>query len=367
MTKRLFFDANRPAGARHNATRAVMVGTALAIMLAAGVALAQPTLTITSWGGAYSQSQRLVYFDPFTKATGIRIRDDEWDGSVARIQTMVERRQVTWDVVDVLTPHALQGCEEGWLEKIDYGKLGGKAAFVDGAAMECAVGTAVYSTVYAYNADRFPQGGPVTAADFWDIRRFPGPRAMQKSPRTTLEFALIADGVPAREVYNVLATPAGVERAFRKLDRIKPYVKVWWTAGAQPVQLLASGEVAMSTAWNGRIHDAVKHHGKNFRIVWDGQAMDFDLWAIPKGSRQAGAATDFIAFASRPDIMSRQSAYLGYAPTTKAAMSKLPPDVLRDLPTAPQNSRNAYVMSARFWADHDQDLTERFNQWLARP
>jgi putative spermidine/putrescine transport system substrate-binding protein len=324
------------------------------------------TLTVTSWGGAYAKGQRKVYFEPFTKATGTKIREDEWDGSVAKIKGMVDAGQVSWDVVDLYPVQALQGCEEGWLEKIDYTSLGGKQAFVEGAAMECAVGTTVYGTIYAYNADKFPVGGPSTMADFWNVKKYPGPRAMQKTPKTTLEFALIADGVAAREVYAVLATKAGVTRAFRKLDEIKPFVKVWWTAGAQPPQLLADGEVVMTTGWNGRIHDAVKNHGKNFKIVWDGQGIDFDLWAIPKGAKHALAAKRFVAFATKPDVTAQQPLHMSYAPAVKAALAKVPANVMADLPNAPQNLKNAFVVSPRFWADHEQELTERFNEWLAR-
>ena len=75
---------------------------------------------------------------------------------------------------------------------------------------------------------------------------------MRKSPKVTMEFALIADGVPVSKVYDVLGTEEGVARAFAKLDTIKDDV-VWWEAGAQPPQLLADGEVVFTTAWNGRV------------------------------------------------------------------------------------------------------------------
>jgi putative spermidine/putrescine transport system substrate-binding protein len=232
--------------------------------------------------------------------------------------------------------------------------------------MDCAVGTIVFGTIYAYNADKFPSGGPQTVADFWDVKKFPGARALRKSPKTTLEFALIADGVPPKDVYKVLATKEGVDRAFKKLDAIKPNVKVWWTAGAQPPQLLADGEVVMTTAWNGRIYDAVKNNKKNFKIVWDGQAMDFNLWAIPKGTKKLALAQKFVAFTVQPDVMAQQSKYISYGPTIKAAVAKVPPDILADLPTAPQNTKTAFVVSSQFWADHDEELTERFNKWLAQ-
>jgi putative spermidine/putrescine transport system substrate-binding protein len=344
--------------------RSVAIVCGLALI--AGAASAEETLTVTSWGGAYTKSQENAYYEPYAKKTGIKILQDEWDGSTAKIKGMVETGQVIWDVVDVETGHALQGCEEGWLEKFDYSALGGKDAFVDGAAMDCAVGTIVFGTIYAYDAGKFPNGGPTTMADLWDVKKFPGARALRKSPKTTLEFALIADGVAPKDVYTVLGTEEGVERAFKKLDEIKPHVKVWWTAGAQPPQLLADGEVAMTTAWNGRIYDAVKNNGKNFKIVWDGQGMDFNLWAIPSGSKKAEAARKFVAFTVEPDVMAEQSKYISYGPTLKAAIAKVPADILADLPTSPENSKNAFVVSSEFWADHDEELTERFNAWLAQ-
>jgi putative spermidine/putrescine transport system substrate-binding protein len=329
-------------------------------------AAAQDTLTVTSWGGAYTKSQEQAYFAPFSKESGVKILQDEWDGSTAKLKGMVETGQVTWDVVDVEPGHALQGCNEGWLEKIDYSKIGGKEAFIDGAAMECAVATIVFGTIYAYDTTKFPNGGPTTMADLFDTKKFPGPRALRKSPKTTLEFALIADGVAPGDVYKVLGTPAGVDRAFKKLDTIKKDVKVWWSAGAQPPQLLADGEVAMTTAWNGRIYDAVKNSGKPFKIVWDGQGMDFNLWAEPKGAFKKQIADKFIAFTMNPNVMAQQSKYISYGPTLKAAIEKVPANVLPDLPTAPQNTKTAFVVNAEFWADHDEELTERFNKWLAQ-
>lgn len=328
---------------------------------------AEQTMTITSYGGAYQASEDKAYFQPFSQKTGVKILQDEWNNEVSKLKAMVSTGQVSWDVLDVEPAIALQGCDEGWLEKLDYAALGVKKdQMVDGAALDCAIGTIVFGTIYAYDQDKFPNGGPTTAADFWDVKKFPGPRALRKSPKTTLEFALVADGVPTSDVYKVLSTKEGIDRAFAKLDKIRPNVKVWWTAGAQPVQLLADGEVAMTTAWNGRIYDAVKNDKKNFKIVWDGQALDFNLWAIPKGAKHQDLAKQFIKFTMNPDVMSKQSQYISYGPTLLEATKRVPEDILVDLPTAPENMKNAYAVSADFWADHDEALTERFNIWLAK-
>ena len=69
-----------------------LAATAAAALLAAAVphaSLAQQ-LTITSWGGSYSMSQRNAYYEPFMKETGLTILEDEWDGSIALIRAMVE-------------------------------------------------------------------------------------------------------------------------------------------------------------------------------------------------------------------------------------------------------------------------------------
>jgi putative spermidine/putrescine transport system substrate-binding protein len=336
---------------------------AVAALALAAESAAAADLTITSWGGAYQTSQRKAFFEPFAQKTQSKITEEEYNGEIAKIRAMVEAGDVTWDVVDVDTQTAQQGCDEGIFEVLDYSKIRAEDEFVEGAAMECAIASMVYSTVFAYDADKL-KDGPTKIADLFDTKKFPGKRGLQKDPFGNLEFALMADGVPPDQVYEVLSTPEGVDRAFKKLDTIKKDV-VWWEAGAQPPQLLSSGEVVMTTAWNGRIYDAAKNEHKNFKIVWDGQIQDFDLWAIPKGAKDLQASYDFIAYSSDPEVMKNQSKYISYGPTVKAAIPLIAPDILKDLPTAPENSNNKLVASAEFWGDNNEELSKRFNDWLA--
>jgi putative spermidine/putrescine transport system substrate-binding protein len=343
----------------------LMAGVAVLALSAATPAAAQDKLTIVSWGGAYSDSQREAYYKPFTKEFGIPITEEEYNGEIAKIRAMVEAGDVTWDAVDVDTRTVLGGCDEGIFETIDYEKLGQpKEKFVPGAAEECAIGTIVYSTIIAYDASRL-NPGPTSIKDLFDLEKFPGKRALQKDPFVNLEWALVADGVAAADVYTVLNTPEGVDRAFKKLDTIKSQV-VWWEAGAQPPQLLADGEVVISSAWNGRIQNAVKNEGKNFKIVWDAQMPDFDFWAIPKGPKNLDLSYKFLAFASDPKVMANQSKYIAYGPTHVDAIPHIAPDVLADLPTNPENMKNALTLDSRFWADHRDELQKRFNAWLAQ-
>ncbi|MGH6934255.1 MAG: ABC transporter substrate-binding protein [Dongiaceae bacterium] len=343
----------------------LMAGVAAIALTSATPAAAEDQLTIVSWGGAYQASQREAFYKPFAKDTGIKVTEEEYNDEIAKIRAMVETNSVTWDIVDVDSDTGLAACAEGILEVVDWGKLGlDRSKFIGGDINDCAVPNIVYATIFAYDTTKL-NPGPTTIADLFDLQKFPGKRGLRKDAFINLEWALIADGVPVADVYKVLSTPEGVDRAFAKLDTIKSEV-VWWEAGAQPPQLLADGQVIMTSAWNGRIYNAVKNDGKPFKIVWDAQGFDWDWWVMPKGGPRVDLAYKFIAYASQPDKMADQTNYISYGPANRDAVPNIDPAVLPDLPTAPENMTNALIADPIFWADHSEELLERFNAWLAQ-
>jgi len=348
-----------------------VAGAAVGVVAAAPV-LAAESLTVVSWGGAYTNSQVQAYHKPWEKKTGIKINSEDYNGGLAQVKAQVESGNVAWDLVDVELSDAIRGCDEGLLEEIDHSILPpapdgtpAKDDFIPGTLTDCAVGQIVWSTVYAYDKSKFSGAKPASLADFFDVKRFPGKRGMRKGPKPNLEFALIADGVPVNEVYEVLGTAAGVDRAFRKLDSIKSSV-VWWEAGAQPPQLLADGEVAMTTAYNGRLFNAIVKEGKPFEIVWDGQVWDLDLWVIPKGSPNLASALEFVAYSTDTKRNWDQSNYISYGPVRKSSQAMLTAQMQPHMPTSPANFTNALQNDWQFWADNTDELNERFATWLAK-
>lgn len=338
---------------------ALLAGTAFAASARAG-----DELTITSWGGAYQDSQRKAYYEPYN-AAGNKVTEAEYNGEVAKIKAMVEANAITWDVIDVDTATGLQGCAEGALETIDWAKLGlDRSKFIGGDLLDCAVPTIVYGTVFGYDTSKLPEG-PTTINDFFDLAKFPGKRGIFKNPTVNLEWALIADGVSAADVYTVLATPEGVDRAFKKLDTIKSEL-VYWEAGAQAPQLLADGQVVMVSAWNGRLQKAIDADKKPFKIVWDHQGLDWDWWSITKGTPKIEEAYRFVAFASGAGPQAEQTKHIAYGPANKDAIPNVDPATLPNLPTAPDNLKTAFNVDPQFWADHGDELKERFNAWLAK-
>ena len=352
-----------------------------ALFLAAGTWLAAPgalagDLTVVSWGGAYTKSQVEAYHKPWMARTGHRILSEDYNGGVSEIKSQVLAGNVTWDVVDLDSAEGLMACDEGLLEEIDSSILppapdGAPAEqdFFEGGIGSCMIGTVVGAMVFAYDQSQLSPG-PTTIRDFFDLEKFPGRRGLRRSPKINLEMALAADGVPLDQIYAVLATAEGVDRAFARLDGVKDQV-VWWEAGAQPPQLLADGEVVMSTAYNGRVFNAYALEGRSLAIVWDAQILDFGNWAIVKGAPNLELALDFIRFASMPENMAAQVSWISYAPARRSALEMVGTyhanpelDMIPHLPTSPDNMKTAIWQDTEFWADHLDELNERFNAWL---
>jgi putative spermidine/putrescine transport system substrate-binding protein len=344
----------------------VLTASLIACSVFAGATLAAQArdLTVVSWGGNYQDAQKRIYFEPFAKLSGKPLLDESWDGGYGVLQAKVKAGTPNWDVVQVEAEELALGCADGLYEKVDWSKMGGKEAFLPTAVGDCGVGAIVWSTGIAYDSAKLAEG-PKSWADFWDLAKFPGKRGIRKGAKYALEFALMADGVAPADVYATLAKPEGVNRAFGKLEKIKPHT-IWWEAGSQPLQLLSSGEVAMTTVYNGRITAINRTEGKRFSFVFPGSIYTIDSWVVLKDSPNKNAGFDFIAFASKPENQSKLPEFIAYGLTNLEAVKRVPEKYQAELPTAPANLQGAIALDTGFWTDHSEELTKRFNAWLAQ-
>lgn len=319
-------------------------------------------LTVVSSGGAYQDAQRDAYFRPWMTARGARMLEETWDGGMDVLRTRMRAGGTNWDLVQVEADQLLIGCREDLFEPMDWDAIGGRAAYVPEAVHPCGVGAVSYAFVLAWNRAALPVA-PTGWADMFDTTRFPGQRALRRSPKTTLEIALMADGVPATEVYQRLASTRGQDRAFRKLDSIRGQI-AWWERGAQPPIWLASGEVTLACAYNGRISAANSRDGRDFGIVWEQNLATMDSWAIMRGSPNKARALDFLNFAGRPEVQALLPPMISYGVSAVGANALLPAALLAQLPTAPAQAAKALPLDERFWLRHLDPLTRRFTAWL---
>lgn len=342
---------------------------------------AQTDLVVVSWGGAYTASQQNAYHEPYMAANpDIKIiNDDSSNEVVAKLRAMNETGNVTWALVDVVAADALSLCDEGLLEEVDHDAILAAAPdgtpaskdFGDLIVSPCFIPTIVYSTTFGYRTDLVGNNPPTTIADVFDLKKFPGKRALEKKPINNLEWALLADGASPDEVYDLLATESGIVRAFAKLDTIKDQT-IWWSKGAQPPQLLADGEVVIGSAYNGRLFAVIEEEKQPIAMLWDWQVFDIDGWGIPKGGPHKEKVLTYLKFATDTQRLADQAKYISYGPARKSSaplVSKhatLGIDMGPHMPTDPNNAKHTLLYNYEFWADNNDDLTERFNAWLAQ-
>lgn len=361
---------------------AVIAGCAMA--LAGGPAHAKD-MTIVSWGGAYQASQKNAYADPYMKENSdIKvIWDESSNEAVAKLRAMKEAGNITWDLVDVVASDAIRLCDEGLAMEIDPDKdlaegADGTAAskdFGDLLVSECFIPQIVYSTTFGYRTDIAEWNGkePADICDVFDLKTFPGKRSLEKRPINNMEWALLCDGVPKGDVYKVLETEEGQQRAFKKLDSIKDQV-VWWSAGAETPQLLADKEVVIGSTYNGRLFSLIEEQKQPVKMLWDAQVFDLDGWIIPAGLPEDRLETvkTFVRYATDTQRLADQAKYISYGPARKSSAplvgkhASLGIEMAPHMPTDPKNAKNTFLYNYTWWADYRDDLDAKFQAWLAQ-
>lgn len=320
-------------------------------------------LTVVGAGGVLQDAERKAFFEPFAKSSGINLTEDSYSGQMAKVRAMVTSGSVSWDVMQVEQNTLLSGCAEGLFEELDWSKIGNRDDFIPDAYSDCGVGAFVWSMVPSYDKTKL-SAGPQNWSDLWDLKKWPGKRGFRQTAKMTLEIALLADGVPPADVYKILGTKAGQDRAFAKLDQVKPNI-IWWTSGAESLERLASGDVVATATFNGRV-SAANATGKNFALIWDGQVYGIDYWGIVKGSANRENAEKFIAFASSDGAQSVFPQHIAYGVTNKKAIQSIKPELAKDLPTTEENLKSAVGLNTEFWADNGEALEARFATWRAQ-
>jgi putative spermidine/putrescine transport system substrate-binding protein len=310
-------------------------------------------VTVASYGGDYQKAQDQAYWQPFQKANpGIKIVQDSPSDN-AKIKAMAESGNVTWDMVLVDDSFGLDEHAK-WLEPIDYSQID-KADFLPGYAEKYRIGADVEATVLAYREDKL-DSAPAGLADFFDTAKFPGKRSAWKyTAGGILEAALLADGVPADQLY-----PLDVDRALKKLDTIRKDL-VWWTEGAQSQQLLSSGETPMGLVWTGRAVDAAKS-APAVKVQWSQWLTQNGWWVVPKGSPNKAAAMKLLAYQTGPEAQAALTKFLPYGPPNQKALPNVDPKYKDQLPTSHLDGK--VTVDAKWWAKNYDAVDKKFQAWL---
>jgi len=344
--------------------RQKLLATAVAAAMAFGISAAKAeSVTIASWGGSYQEAQSKALFQPAAAKTGIEVKEETY-GGMSDVRLQVQTGAVTLDIVASGSGSASRAGAEGLLEELDYSIID-VSTFYPTLKMKYCVGGDVFSTVYAWNTATYGENGPQSWADFFDVEKFPGKRAYRGKVAGALEPALMADGVAPEDVYKVLSSEEGIERALNKIRELKPHIDVFWSSGAQHAQLMKDGEVDMTTGWNGRFDNA-KKDGAKVAYSFNQALLDYDCFAIPKGAPNKDTAMKFLAEISKAEYQANLPKYITYGPTNKAAYDypTIDKEVAKTLPSHPDNAKLQLPVDIEWYAKWETVAAEMYQEML---
>lgn len=332
---------------------------------------AADSLSVGTWGGPYEDAQDIALFKPFTASSKIRISKVRYTGGLDILDT-----DEPPDILDMLEEDAIMACERGQLSRLPDAYIKNLTTragddFIDGAITDCAIAHSTFSTIIAFDERAFPDVKPSRIQDFFDTNKFPGKRAIQKNPTAIFEWALMAEGVPLSQIYDLLSTERGMRLALKRMDSVREHL-IWWTTPNESIELLKNQDVVMSSGYNGRFFDA-RARNLPLNIIWDGQIIDRSVWAAPsKRSTSLPIALEFVQFVTQARRMGRIAELIPYGPTRKSAFGFIGRhpvygmNMVPQLPTAPRHMGTSLVRDTRWYARTTEFRRSNFERWLVR-
>lgn len=336
-----------------------------------GAALAMPVLgmrsasaasqqvVIRSPGGAYDDIRRKLIYDPFTKATGIRVVPVAL--TTGKLTAMLQSGDISIDIIDNDDSVLLQWEKDLAPIAYDTFKFTDPADIIPEYKHSNYVGNFVYADVMGYNTEKWSKNTvPQDWAQFWDYKKYPSTRALAgiDTGVPNIEFALIADGVPIRELY-----PLDLPRAFKSLSRIKPAVTQFWSSGALSVQMLSTRDADLSPIWSTRIDKAIEN-GASLGINWNQHAVHLQAYAILKQAKNLENAQKLVDFCLSKEVQSKFSSLWSSGPVTSTAYKALTPEIQNKIPGGERTKEHGFLLDARWWAENRAKVGEEWSKWM---
>jgi len=317
-------------------------------------------IVLVNWGGDAAKAYEAAFGVPFQKATGIALKQDGTGPTEGGITAQFKSGKPTWDIVDADPFSAITLGKQGMIEPIDYAIVD-KSKARKGFAWDYEVSTYFYSYVIAYDSKKYGANAPTGMADFFDVKKFPGKRAMYKWGAGMWEAALMADGVAPEKLY-----PLDLDRAHAKIKAFKDNVVSFWGGGAESQSALLQGEVSMSLIWSTRASLVEKDTDGQIKYIWDqGILAPGGLAVIKNNPAGKDAAMKFIAAAQDPQGQLTMFEMLGQGPSNPAADALIPADKRRTNCADPANAAKQVAMDMDWYAAHYSDALDAYTKVIS--
>ena len=318
-------------------------------------------VTYFTYGGAWKNAIQKAFAEPFTKKTGIAVQYQE-PYNFGKLLAMHKAHAQQIDTLTCSGMEVILAERNGMQTPLDWSLIDKSALSPVQLSRPNVVGGVSQSMNVTYSTKKWPGADhPNSWADFWNVEKFPGRRAMRRDPVWAIEAALTADGVKDAAFY-----PIDVDRAFRSLDRIKPHIKAWWTDNSQSQQLMEQEEVDLIHMTNGRATQSILDHKAPFAFVWNGATYSghSEGWFVPTGCPNPIGGMKFLDIVGRAEYQAVFARLLYYAPQNPKAIALLDDRIAKLMPSYPANEKVAHVIDYTWWADNAATVQRRFQEWL---
>lgn len=312
-------------------------------------------------GGVFDDIKRETIYEPFRKETGIEVVPVA--ATAAKLMAMMKSGQNELDVIDTGDSTLLELEKSNYLMPLAYEEFKyTNIADIDPVVKrKYQVGSFIYAMVLGYNTKAIPPGTePKSWAEFWDVKRFPGRRTLpdMASGTPSLEFALIADGVPMNKLY-----PLDIDRAFKSMSRVRASIPKFWDTGALSSTMIADNEVAMGALWSTRAA-AAQDQGAPVGLQWNQNAMLVQAYGIPVGARNLANAKKFIDYSSSAESQSRWLAKYKAIPVNTKAYAATSKDLIDPATKTPWTRSKGFILDIEWWALNREKVGQAWSKWI---
>ena len=337
------------------ATVAAAAVTSGPLIIVPGKAKAAERVVFATWGGQLQESVTEAYIKPFMKETGIEVVVTGAP-DLAKITAQVKAGSSETDIAEMAGSYLANGEKNGLWEPVDTKIVNRSDVALPLYNRPMSQAYYTYAGGIGYSEERNPgDKHPSTWPEFWDPKKFPGRRGLRSRPGETFEMALMGDGVPGSKVY-----PIDVDRAFKSLDKIKPYVSHWIAETPKTVTLIQGNECDFTYTFNGRVYFA-NREGAKLGFSFKQNYIAPSWLCVVKGARNKEAAFKFMNSCLNPERQAHFASLMTYSPVVKSADKLIPADIKKQLPDA-TNPDNC-IENVEWWADKNEELTKRFKEW----
>ncbi|MCO5073051.1 MAG: ABC transporter substrate-binding protein [Rhizobiaceae bacterium] len=320
------------------------------------------SVVVSTWGGSYVEAQTNVFFKPFTEATGIEVITTGTPDA-AKLKLMEQSGNVEWDLLDAEGQMMMMAAKDDLIQKVDYDlihKIAPADELLTETLNEYGFPSVAFGWALTWNTDKFKgDAAPKNWADFWDVEKFPGRRAVYANPRPLLEVALLADGVPRDKLY-----PLDVDRAFKKLDEIKPHIDVWVENTGQFDVLLQNSEVDLMLGSLGRSTIA-KEKGLPFDYTMNDGLWQQSYWIVPKNAPNAENAMKLIAWMAQAENEAEFVKKYPYGMPNKKSYDLMSDEIKSKIPTSPANLATQAKIEPEWWTENLEAVNRRWLEWYS--